>query len=75
MARDSNGHVLAPRWMAIAVPMLCAGAAWGASQATVQARMATVEAVQKRQEDVLERLTRIETILDERLPENLRRPR
>jgi hypothetical protein len=72
--KDSNGNVVVPKGIAVVVsiliPILSAAISVGVVHGTLATRVAAVEAVQKRQEDVLERLIRIETILEE-----LRKPR
>ncbi len=44
VVRDTNGNIVAPRWLALAVPIFAAGASWGASYAATGARLTAVEA-------------------------------
>ena len=43
VTKDSNGNLIAPKWLAAVVPLLCAGASWAASYGAVGARLTSVE--------------------------------
>ena len=42
--KDSNGNLIAPRWLAVVVPLFAGAASWGASYGAMNARVSALEA-------------------------------